>query len=324
MEEPLLVPPEKKMQYLGTFGIIKSAIEVPLRSHTIIIFTFLISLPFFFTTLLQKLPSLINFSFSNSISSHYYYYYYSDNNLIHDTALVLDFTTWLLKRWLIDFFRFAVAITTIYSASKVYTTKRSMNLGDLMRCYPITKASVMGPLFTFLVMSVFSSISLDLVTQWGGWGPLVKTRTMFFQVMHGMSYAAGLTIWSGYCALWNVGVVMSVLEGNRVIGLEAFSASSDLMRGNRVRGAFLMVFYHVWWLGLGLPTYFPIYSYWGSFSDGIVYKIVDTILLCLGLVMNWVVCVVYYHDCKNRRRGKEKDLNLLVQQISPKFDQFLL
>ncbi|PON59311.1 Transmembrane protein [Parasponia andersonii] len=311
---------EKKKPYLGTFGIIKSAIEIPLSSSTFFFFTFLTSLPLFWAMLLPKLPFPV---FPSLLEAPFL----STHNLIHDAALLLDFTIQILSAWLFDFIRFIVAITTVRSVSMIHTSGiGSISLRNLVQD-SIAGPKWTGPILTFLYMSLFSSASLNAATYWGGWGPLVPSRTLPFHVVHGITYAAVMVVWCHFRALCKVGVVFSILEGKS--GLEAFSASADLIKGNKTRGTILMVLDMAWRLSSGLlPTLFPRSGF------GVWYEVLDAYLMCYGRVMNWVVLVIYYYDCKNRQRGNknkdmvvEKDIDegyALVHSIdmSPKIDMF--
>ena len=120
MEEPLLLENNKKPKYyLSTIGILKSAIEIPLKSPTFLIFTILTSLPLIFATLLQRFPLFrlksTSFFFDNTPNGSF-----PNNNLVHDTALVLDFATTVFNVLLFDSLNFLVAIMAVRSTSKIY------------------------------------------------------------------------------------------------------------------------------------------------------------------------------------------------------------
>ncbi|PON98915.1 hypothetical protein TorRG33x02_051520 [Trema orientale] len=312
MESPLLVFPEKKVPYLSTFDIIKSAIGIPLRSYSFVVLTCLTSLPFF-TALL--VPKLVPHSFFEGPYSYFSSQSIISNDLIHDTALALDFTTRTLKTWLLDLARFLVAITTVYSASKIHTSGLgSTGLRDLIEhvIKAVAKTKYwFAPIFTFWLMTVFSDYFLDAATYWGVWGPLVWSRTLLFQIVHVITYAGLMVIWSEYSALWHVGVVISILEENVSSGFEVFLASAGLSRGKWTRGTILMVLDLAWRVGLRLPTLFPMwgFNYYGS----VWYKVLETYLVCVGRVMSWTVWVVFYYDCKNSQRRNNK--NLVVEEV---------
>lgn len=205
--------------------------------------------------------------------------------------------TSILRAILIDQVNFLTAVSTLCSASKIYTTTgKSTRLQDLLQNFMKTKWN--APLITFLYMSLLSSISLDAVTYWGGSSPLVSSNNMSLQFIHGAVYFLVLCKWLEYSALWSTAVVISVLEEKR--GFEAFSCAAKLIKGRRMVGFVLMLGYAVWRLSLGLPTFFEKWS----FHRGVVYAVLNSSFLCVGQIMNWVVFVVYYHDCQDRHGEK--------------------
>ncbi|PON98918.1 Transmembrane protein [Trema orientale] len=303
MENPVMVPEMKKKPYLGTFGIIKSAIKIPLSSYTFLFITFLVSLPLFCARLIPKLPDLsvlpsflqMPFLTTQKLSL-------SAGSYDTEPPPVLDSIFLTLNTLLIDILRFVVAITTVHSASKLHhaaTTSTRSLIG------PISTTALVRPISTFFLASFFSSVSLEAAAYWGGQGPLVRSRTIFFHVVHGITFAAAMAVWSGFCAFWNMGVVLSVLEGKR--GLGAFSASGDLMKGNRTRGTILMAIHTAWRVSLVLPGSFLGWDFFG----GVGYKVAQEWLFSAETVMNWVVLVVYYYDCKNRQRERKKTIMVL-------------
>ena len=184
----------------------------------------------------------------------------------------------------------------LHAAQHYQIRPKSKSPKDLLQCSISTKARTFASSFrngisTFLIVRALSTISLDLATHWCGYGPLVHSRTMALHVVHGISVVMAMIMWSEYTAMWNVGIVIAISEGKR--GLEAFSESSNLMRG-----IMLMIIDLAWKLGLGLPNLFPKWGFHGWFA----YEVVDVVLVCFGRVMSWVVCVIYYYDCKNRTR----------------------
>ena len=309
MEEPLLLENDKKpISYLSTIGILKSAIEIPLKSPTFLIFTILASLPLIFATLLQKLPlfhlNIDSLFFDNTPN---YGSFPNNYNLVHDTTLVLDLVTTSLKVLLFDSLNFLIAIATVHSTSKIYTDHhrdhgtKSMSLRDLLKSFICTelrsKVALLNGISTFLFIRLLSSTTLDMATYWFGYGPLVHSRTMALHVVHGITVAMVMTMWSAYNAMWDVGFIFTILEEKRAF--EEFSESSNLLRGNWMRGTMLMVLDHAWSIFLGFPILFPSWD----FRKGFAYEeVVHVVLVCFGRVMKWVVCMIYYYDCKNRKR----------------------
>lgn len=282
--------PKEKVHLPSSFGIIRSAIEIPCRFHSFVLFTFPTSLPLLCAMLLPRLLARQDFIDRPDLTLRLP----PPNKLMNAAKMALDVATPILRAILFDQVNFLTAVSTIYSASKFYTTSgRSMSLQDLLQNF-ITNAKWNGPPIAFLDMSLLSLISLYAITYWGGSGPLVSSSNMFLQVIHGVVYFGALSKWLEYSALWHSAVVISVLEEKR--GFEAFSSAVKLSKGRRIAGLVLMLVYSVWKLSLAFPT---LFGNW-SFPGGVVYAVLDSSLLCVGRVMSWVIFVVYYHDCKNR------------------------
>ncbi|PON59309.1 Transmembrane protein [Parasponia andersonii] len=307
MESPVMVFEMKKKPYLGTFGIIKSAIKIPLSSYTFLFITFLTSLPLSCARLIPKLPDLsVLPSFLQTPFLATQKLSLSAGSYDTKPPPVPDSIFLILNTLLIDILRFVVAITTVHSASKLH---QAANTGTRSLIRPISTTTLVRPISTFFLASFFSSVSVEAATYWGGHGPLVRSRTIFFHVVHGITFAAAMAVWSGFCAFWNMGVVLSVLEGKR--GLGAFSASGDLMKGNMTRGTILMVIDTAWRISLVLPGFFLRWDFFG----GVGYKVAQEWLFSTATVLNWVVLVVYYYDCKNRQR-ESKNMVLVKDEPS--------
>ncbi|KAF3431735.1 hypothetical protein FNV43_RR26471 [Rhamnella rubrinervis] len=143
---------------------------------------------------------------------------------------------------LIDLVNFLTAVSTVYSASKFYTTTgRSMSLQDLLENF-ITNTKWNGPLIAFF-MSQLSFISLDAVAYWGGSSPLVSSYNTLLQVIHGVDYFVALVNCLEYSAVWHTAVVISVLEDER--GFKEFSSAAKLIEGRRIVGWVFMLVYSV-------------------------------------------------------------------------------
>ena len=141
-------------------------------------------------------------------------------------------------------------------------------------------------------------MSFEAAVYWLVSGPLLPSRYMFLKITHFIIFTLLFVKWFEYWTLWNVGVVISVLDDK--IGFKAFRVSADLSKGNRLRGASLMLVYIVFRMIVLLVAYNPR----NMLSRGFAYKVLETCSFCLGTIITWVVYVVYYYDCKNRYRAK--------------------
>lgn len=285
---------EKKLRFLGIFGIIRAAIEIPFINPSFIAFTFITSLPLFCVMILPKLP----FEPTRIREA-----LYQLEQLNFHSNILISVASWLLYGTirvglvhLSDLITFLATVTAIDSASTIYKggAGRSMGLRDLLR-NSITRKRWQNSMFAYTVMSWLSSVSFDAVILYGEVGPLCSLRNEWSPPLHFFTQVAASFVRDEYSAWWQLALVVSVLEEDQLL-FDAFLTSSKLRKGNSFRGFVLMLVYFGWRC---LP------SLLGLQRSGVAYAFIDRGLFCLGKVMNWVACTVYYHDCKNRQRREE-------------------
>ncbi|KAL2618646.1 hypothetical protein AAZX31_08G278700 [Glycine max] len=102
-----------------------------------------------------------------------------------------------------------------------------------------------------------------------------------------------------WSAMWNMSLVISVLEG--IYGVDAFSSSTYFSRGCHRRGLFLMMIFFAWGHLLRLPCYHV-----GGYEQGNAI-FVQVGLFCMVNPLKWVACMIYFHDCKERKLKKKTD-----------------
>lgn len=137
------------------------------ENPSVITFTLITSFPLFCMTLIPRLPSdnqptLIMEAIGQLriLTDH-------SNSLISDISWALYLPVQLLKVYLVDLVNFFAALTTIYAASTVYTSRERsiMSLRDLLR-NSITKTRWKEPIVTFLSVSLSNSLCLGAVHYW--------------------------------------------------------------------------------------------------------------------------------------------------------------
>ncbi|BFG16459.1 hypothetical protein CerSpe_027330 [Prunus speciosa] len=98
-----------------------------------------------------------------------------------------------------------------------------------------------------------------------------------------------------------------MLDG--VHGTGALALAIYYSRGSEWRWLRLMLVFFAWGEGLRLPClYFGCYE--GEY--GIVAQIS---LFCLGNVLKWVVCMVYFYDCRNRAFKKKECVESVDDEV---------
>ncbi|XP_050374871.1 uncharacterized protein LOC126792503 [Argentina anserina] len=272
---------EKKPRFLGIFGIIRAAVQIPFINPSFIAFTFITSLPMFCILILPKLsfvPSEIRDAFVQLEQPN------SHSNMLMSVPLVnLSALT-----------TFLATVTVIDCASTIYKggAGRSIGLRDLLG-NSIIRKRWHSCIFAYIIMSWFSKLSLDAVLLYGKSGPFSSLRNEWAPPLHFLTLL-GISFVRDECsAWWQLALVVSVLEEDKLY-FDDLLASSELRKGNRIKGFALMLLYFGWrCLVMELKRW--------RFTMGVAYDFVDSGLFCLGTIMNWVACTVYYHDCKNRQ-----------------------
>ncbi|XP_004298587.1 PREDICTED: uncharacterized protein LOC101306912 [Fragaria vesca subsp. vesca] len=222
-------PEQMKLLFLGTFAIIISAMKIPFRNPNFITFTLITSIPLFFITLLPQLPlvqdQIIDFSIEVLVKRKIVTYS-SIETTQEDLSWPEELTIQFLKMYIVDMVNFLTAFTTIYASSTIHTSigdhKASMSVTDLLK-NSITKSRWRDAVFMFIAMSMLHSVCLPYV----------------FYAIH-VQPAVTFAIWVEYNAWWKLSVVVSILELQQR-GFQAFSTSSQLIKGDKLRGFVLML-----------------------------------------------------------------------------------
>ena len=290
-------------QKLGVFDILKEALIITFKNFNFIIFILLTSLPLFgfmvyYESFLQEtlvetydilkqspgysgwpVPNFIY----NKMTKHVFY-----------ELLQLGFL-YLVPLHLLEL---CTVIVTVDLSSKIHAQERPMTLKEMI-LKPIYGARLGGTFITSICVLHLSTCTLLgliwLVTYYVILGN--SMIEVFLAVFYGVAFVALLTKYLEWSAMWNMSIVISVLEG--IYGYEAFALSAYFSKGSERRGLILMIVFFVWGLGLRLPClYFGCYEGWLGIS-------VQISLFCLRNVLKWLVCMVYFYDCKKRTLEKK-------------------
>ncbi|GMY26194.1 hypothetical protein FCV25MIE_21436 [Fagus crenata] len=292
---------------LNAFDILKEALVIIFKKFNFIIFIFLASIPLFCfkvyyeiflqsnlvetSNILKQTPGYSDFGWpipdfiNNKMTKHVFY-----------ELLQLGFL-YLVPLHLLEL---CTVVVTVDLSSKIYAEERPMTLKEMI-LKPIYGARLGGTFITSICVLHLSTCTLLgliwLVTYY-----VILENSMikvFLAVFYGVAFVALLTKYLEWSAMWNMSIVISVLEG--IYGYEAFALSAYFSKGSERRGLILMIVFFVWGLGLRLPClYFGCYEGWLGIS-------VQISLFCLGNVLKWVVCMVYFYDCKKRILEKKVD-----------------
>ncbi|XP_024196509.2 uncharacterized protein LOC112199772 [Rosa chinensis] len=125
----------------------------------------------------------------------------------------------------------------------------------------------------------------------------------YCRVLYKAACMALLANYLEWGAIWNMSIVISILENRH--GANALMFSAYLSRGReRRQGLVLMLIFGVWGLGLRLAClFFKCYEGKG----GIVAQMG---LFCTGNVVKWVAYMIYSYNCKSLISEKRVDVEI--------------
>ncbi|XP_021809779.1 uncharacterized protein LOC110753230 [Prunus avium] len=275
-----------KNQKLEAFDILRKALVISARNTNFFIFTILTSLPLFcflvyYESVLQKFLVQISEILKQPL-----------DDLVLDNVWTrpFDITRKMNKEYTDGFIHLGLLylvplhlleLSTVFVvvdlASKIYTEEGPLMTLKEMLHIPLDKTRLKGTFITSLYVLVFSTCAL-LGLIWLATTFFVVFKDvmydLFFVVWCGPSFAALLTIYLAWSAVWNGSLVISVLEGT--YGIKAFALAIYFSSGSEWRGILLMLMFFAW----------------------------EISLFCFGNVVKWVACTIYFCDCKNRALEK--------------------
>lgn len=160
-------------------------------------------------------------------------------------------------------------------------------------------ARLRGSLATSLYALLFASLTLL--------GLVALSTNMFLMpkssLIFGTIFVFLLAKYIEWSAIWNMGMVISILDKNQ--GYIAIGVAAYLSRGSRKLGFSLMLVFFALKVAFGLPCF---YALWNGGSCGDLGNVVSVGLKCVGDIVMWVVLMVYFYDCKRQFLEKKIDL----------------
>ncbi|KAJ7974546.1 Transmembrane protein [Quillaja saponaria] len=297
----------KMKEKLGLFQIFKESVQIPLRNPNFIIFIFLTSLPLFcFLFMYEKfyqrtILETVKISQEVRETECTFCYDWKTLQLIQRVIEEVSYKFLLLLISYLGIFHFLDlfnAIATVNSASVIYKGDKDLNLKEMF-CRHLMQTRFKGPLITGIyVLLLTSLVSMGLVCQ--ATYIYFTVFSPFFTIIYLVWLIALLTKYLEWSAVWNMGIVISLLEEKE--GDVALVISENLGRGSRHCGTLLMFAYSVWRFSLTLICLYLRYSGEGN---EILITTVHISMVCLANVLKWVAFVVYFYDCKKRISEKE-------------------
>ncbi|KAM2330644.1 hypothetical protein ACFX1X_021447 [Malus domestica] len=284
-----------KNQKLGTSDILRQALIIPARNIKFFIFAILASLPLFcfliyYEPHLQKImvetSKILNPPREADINGYLTYFGLSwsipidiSRKLNQDFPNELFYLEFLYLVPL-HILYLVTAIPIVYLGSKIHTEESPvMTLKDMVK-KPFDKKRLKGTFVTYFYVLVLSSCTLLGLT-WLGITYYAVLRNfehfdaLFYAVLCWPAFVGLLAMFSAWSAVWNMSIVISILEGGS--GIKVFGEAIYLSSGSEWRGFILMLIFFAW----------------------------EVCLFCFGNVLKWIVCIVYFYDCKNRALEKK-------------------
>lgn len=300
----------KCRQMLEVSDILRESVMIYFRNFNFIIFTFLTSLPLFcimvyFEIYLQEI--LVETSnIVNLPNDHFTHSGYSD---WLDLTIMRFNKDYFLKLILVVFiymvplhvFEFGSAVVTVDLASKIRSKEKKMTLREMFQ-KPFELSKLRGSFVTCIfVLFLTTTHQLGLLSIVLNYHVFLKNTScyMLFAVICSMTFAKVLRMYLEWSAMWNTSLVMSVLEG--IHGIDALAVSVSLSRGSHKRGLFLMLIFFAWGHLLRLSCY-----HIGGYEQGNGIFI-QVGLFCMVNTLKWVVCMIYFIDCKDMNLEKKTD-----------------
>ncbi|XP_062005051.1 uncharacterized protein LOC133722244 [Rosa rugosa] len=304
-----------KNQKLGAFDILRKALGITTTNINFFLFTIFASLPLF-CFLVYNQPFLQEFQDQVlEILKHpaFVYYFEEDTfkwSLQYDATPGYDVTPEWNKRFPGELIQQALlylvplhllelitALAIAVLASKIYKEERPMTLKEMVNNQPFDKITLKAFLITAVYVLVLSTCSDILGSVWSAasYSFVFRyfNREIFLSLWCCIASLAMLTTYLAWNVIWNMSIVISLLEG--IHGIKAFGLVTYLSTGNGWGGFLLMFIFFAWEVTLRLPC-----LYFGCKGRGNGMFVAQSILLCFGNVFELVVFVIYFHDCKNR------------------------
>ncbi|KAK3413255.1 hypothetical protein EUGRSUZ_I01826 [Eucalyptus grandis] len=306
---------------IGFVGILREVLRIPTASPRFLILAFLSSFPLFCSLLLNEF--LLQQTFLDA--AHLGFDGTSEFSASSDSPGfgICDVLgpTRVLKRWVEEASRGLVLMSALYlvianpldllnsmmvvhNASAIYAGDDPPNLRQFF-IQPLKRIGFRGPLVTSMYSLLLSCLTLLVIVSFAS-GNLCGLFSPFGlgRFASALVLATSFTKYLEWSVIWNVGIVISILEEKQ--GDTALAVAAYLSRGSRRKGVALMLVFFICRLALRLSCLYIARH--GRGSGLVASTVVQVCLMCLGNVVKWSVFTVYYCDCKQRFLKKKTDV----------------
>ncbi|XP_061994142.1 uncharacterized protein LOC133712081 [Rosa rugosa] len=299
-------------QKLGVFDILKEALYLICKNHSFIVLTFLTSLPFFcFSIYYESHLKRTLVQISEFLNQNSGFFNYNWQTQLHTaTSMAQMFSNNLIQLGLL----YLIPLHLLELCSAFVIVDLASKLGGKGKFGEVSGGGSVTRMVRFkgtLVTSIWV-LFLSTCTVVGS----IWLVSVYYVLLRNFGYyntycrvlykAACMALLANYLewgAIWNMGIVISILENRH--GANALMFSAYLSRGReRRQGLVLMLIFGVWGLGLRLAClFFKCYEGKG----GIVAQMG---LFCTGNVVKWVAFMIYSYNCKILISEKRVDVEI--------------
>ncbi|XP_031492436.1 uncharacterized protein LOC116258999 [Nymphaea colorata] len=295
----------EKTGLLIPLEILKEAFDIPFKSHKFLLFTFLIYLPL---SLIRLAMDLLTYPQAIEVQSQLLFLHsqgrYSPHVLDIHTKLQENSQKLIKNEVLflvpIDALTFFGLVAIVHTASVLHMGEK-LSLREMFSRL-ITKASIKGPLLTHICVDLMSFSYIVTATMFGiGASHAIAGKMILILV----AYVLPVSMWVFLHAVWNLAMVVSVVEGRHGIG--ALERGWVVLRGRKFLGFLLMLvsfssFNCVWELSLEAAKVDNRMRQKAAFS------VIFAIFFWFGNAMRWVISLVFYYHCKRQQGEKNEGL----------------
>ncbi|KAJ4846648.1 hypothetical protein Tsubulata_015238 [Turnera subulata] len=278
MEENSLIAGEKKRN-LGVFDILKESVTISTKSLYFLIFTLVTSLPLFFFCVYYEILLQMTLVEGIKILTPPETYFSRSWPMPDHFYMIFGKEFWgklmyLLLLYLLplQLLQLCTLLVTVYLASKIYTVVEEEE-----------KPSMSS--FKDMVLKAFniSRLSRTLITSLCVllWSTTLVVPLTWFAANYYVNDAF-------FSILFSVAFLVVLFKRDR-----------------KRQGRLLMLVFFVWENGLRLASLFG-----GFYGGGNIGILVQIGLYCVGNVIKWVACLVYFYDCEKRLLEKKVDEEL--------------
>ncbi|XVF44034.1 hypothetical protein PTKIN_Ptkin02bG0087800 [Pterospermum kingtungense] len=284
----------KLNQKLELFNILKEALMIPYKTTNFILLSFLASLPLlcfmvFHEMILQR-TLRVTWDILRQPPTYFNHWLIPMNA----TSMAKDFFYKLIRLALLHLLplhlsQLCAAVVTVDLSSKTYMKEKPITPKEMLQRL-LNKERFKGILVTSAYVDFVSTCFL-LGSTWLVTNYYILVSNLFYNVftasLFRVAAIALLVKYLEWTAIWNTSIVISVVE--EIHGADALGLSAYFCRGSERRGLWLMLVFFMWGVGLRLACF------WNEIGWR---TILQVSLICLGNVIKWVACVIYFYHRK--------------------------